>query len=263
MALLRRATRKRFAREGWVQMGLLKAPFCREIRDRFLHEVKPYDGPLLRQLNSQSEPHRLSDDGWMTNPIVHPHLLPVFPGFSTIERDVMRAAPLVEAVEGLMGAPVAMLQSAYYESSLGTKTHLDFNPLERTRPMVGVWIALEDIGPDAGRFFLYPNSHLLPDSDEHARFAELAWASYRQAFVDLERATAEAEAQALLGPLLEGSGLEQRTPALGAGDVLFWTNRVLHGSHAPKPGGGTRHSLLLHFVERDLAAAHGLLATQV
>lgn len=259
MAVLRRKKRRQFEEEGWTRLALLKAPFCRDLRERFLREVKPFDGPLKRQLNSSIEPHRLSEDGWMTNPIVHPHLLKLFPSFCTLEETVMRACPLVEVVQGLLGAPVAMLQSAYYESSLGTKTHLDFNPLDRERPMIGVWIALEDIGAGAGRFFLYPRSHRLPDTPEHRRFSELAWADYRQAFMDLDLDTAGSEAQALLGPMLEEHALERETPALKAGEILFWTNRILHGSHPPEPGGGTRHSLLLHFVERSLAEAQGLV----
>ena len=47
MSLLRKATRRRFEREGWAQLGLLKAPLCRELRERFLHEVKPWSGVNL------------------------------------------------------------------------------------------------------------------------------------------------------------------------------------------------------------------------
>jgi phytanoyl-CoA hydroxylase len=231
---------------------------CARIRHAFRSEVKPYTGSLKRQLTSIDEPHHFSDDGFVTNPIVNPHLRPQFPRFSRIERTVMEACPLVPIVATLLGAPPGMLQSAYYESSRGTHTHLDFNPIDRERPMLGVWIALEGIAETAGRFFLYPNSHSLPMDDRMARFAELAWANYRQAFVELDLDTAEAEAQALLSEITAEHGLAPIAPVLRTGDALFWTNHVLHGSHVPRPGGGSRNSLLFHFVELALLEAQGL-----
>lgn len=254
MGILKRTAARRYAEAGWTQLHLLDEATCRWARGTFLDEVKPHRGSLRRQLTSVDEVHQLSVDGHVTNPVVNPHLCTGFPTFSTLERTVMAACPLVEVVQQLLGAPPAMLQSAYYESSRGTQTHLDFNPLDRERPMVGVWIALEDIAPGAGRFYVLPGSQHLPNDARMQRFAELAWASYRQAFVELEPAVAEVEAQALLAEIARDHQLEREVPALRRGDALFWTNRLLHGSEVPQPGGGTRHSLLLHFIEADLAA---------
>jgi len=234
---------------------------CDAARTAWADEVRDHPGPLLRQLTRVVEPHRRSPDGWVTNPVVNPHRLPQFPAFNAIEVAVMRSCPLVARVGALLGGPPALLQSAYYESSGGTLTHLDFNPLDRARPMVGVWIALEPIGQDAGRFFLYPGSHRIPDDARTTRFAELAWQSYRHAFVERfggELPLAELEAQALLAEIVGAHRLERVTPALHTGDALFWTNRVLHGSDPPRAGGGSRQSLLLHFVEHALVAAAGM-----
>lgn len=257
-SILRRSTLRRFRERGWARIPLLDAGLAEELRQSWLDEVKPWEGPLVRQLTSVAEPHAFSADGHVTNPVVNPYQLGQFPRFSQLERTVMRSVPLVAIVERLLGAPVAMLQSAYYESSRGTLTHLDFNPVDRARPMVGVWIALEDIGPHAGRFYLYPGSQHLPDDDRMQRFSELAWASYRQAFVDLDPSQSETEAQALLAEIFADHPLERETPALRVGEAVFWTNRVLHGSVAPRPGGGTRNSLLLHFIEQRLVDEHGL-----
>jgi phytanoyl-CoA hydroxylase len=261
VAVVRRSVQRRFARDGFVVMPLVPADVCRDVIDRFEREVDPWDGLLVRQLTSQAEPHQRSVDGWMTNPIVNPRLLTGFPSFWDVERTVMQASMLVPVVSGLLGAPPVMLQSAYYCSSQGTKTHVDFNPVDRSRPMLGVWIALEDIGPEAGRFYLYPGSHVLPETPAYARFAELAWANYRQAFVDLDPDTAEVEAQALLAPILAEHALTPVHPPLRAGEAVFWDRRVLHGSDVPRPGGGTRHSLLFHFIEAALATEAGLDVT--
>ncbi|MEZ4320965.1 MAG: phytanoyl-CoA dioxygenase family protein [Myxococcota bacterium] len=250
---------KRFRDEGWLLVrDLLPHDICDPIVQAFVDEVKPYDGPLLRQLTSVDEPHQLSEDGWMVNPVVNPYQRPQFERFSTIEWVAMSNAPVVDHVTRLLGGAPAMLQSAYYESSRGTHTHLDFNPVDRARPMIGLWIALEDIGPGAGRFHVVPRSHRLPMDARMARFAELAWANYRQAFIELDPKTAEAEAQALLAEILDEHGLVREAPALRKGDAILWTNLLLHGSDVPVRGGGTRHSLLFHFVELDLLRQHGL-----
>lgn len=258
MSIVRRKTLRGFRDHGWARMPLLDPALCRSIREQFEQHVKPFDGPLLRQLTSVPEVHHLSVDGYMTNPIVNPHLRHELGPFATIERQVMEGSSLVAAVEQLLGAPPAMLQSTYYESSRGTHPHLDFNPVVRERPMLGVWIALEDIGPDAGRFFLYPDSHTLPRDARMERFAELAWANYRQAFVDLDPDTAEAEAQQMLAAILDEHPRQRLAPALKAGDAVFWSSDLLHGSEVPQPGGGSRSSLLFHFIEASLIDQHGL-----
>ena len=258
MGILRRSVHRGFLRDGWARVPLLDRELAASLRQVWLDEVRPYEGPLLRQLTSVPEVHRFSIDGHVVNPVVNPHRLDVFPRFAQLERTVMGAVPLLELVEAFLGGPAAMLQSAYYESSQGTLTHLDFNPIDRDAPMLGVWIALEDIGPEAGRFHLYPGSQRLPEDARLERFAELAWASYRQAFVDLDPAESEAEAQELLTGILADHALERVAPDLRAGEAVFWTNRILHGSAVPRPGGGTRHSLLLHFVARELVEAHGV-----
>ncbi|MCA9567417.1 MAG: hypothetical protein KC656_06220, partial [Myxococcales bacterium] len=118
---LRRSAVRRFREQGWTRAAILPPATCLEVRRTFLAEVKPWTGPLLRQLTSRAEPHALSVDGYVTNPVANPHRTG-FPAFSTVETTVMRACPLVEVVETLLDGPAAMLQSAYYESSRGTLT---------------------------------------------------------------------------------------------------------------------------------------------
>lgn len=254
-----RRSLRRFRDEGWVRVGgLVPRDVCATIREAFDREVRPHTGPLRRQLTSREEPHRLSADGLVTNPIVNPRLLSGFPELALSEERVMRAGPLVAWASALLGADPCLLQSAYYDSSAGTLPHVDTNPVDRDRPMLGAWIALEDIGPDAGRFFLWPGSHRLPDEPRVRRYRELAWASYRSAFVELLPSAVEAEAQELLVEIARAHGLERTTPPLRAGDAVFWTHAVVHGSEVPRPGGGSRSSLVLHFVELELARRVGL-----
>jgi phytanoyl-CoA hydroxylase len=240
---------------GWIVLrDLVDKAVCAEIVAAWRDEVRPYPGPLLRQLTSVPEVHALSADGWVVNPVVWPARLPIFPRFVTSEVSVMRGSGLVAAVADWLGGAPALLQSAYYESSRGTAPHVDFNPIDRDGPMVGAWVALCDVGPDAGRFFVVPGSDRLPRDARFERFAELAWAGYRAAFVDGGGAWTDRAASELWAEIEAERGLERVAPALSAGDVVLWDRSVVHGSYAPQPGGGPRHSLLMHFVRLDSVA---------
>lgn len=231
-----------------IVRGLVPDEVCDEVVGAFLSEVKPYPGPLPRQLDDRSAPHALSDDGYVTNPVVHPNRLQAFETFRGIEVKVMRASLLVPTVAALLGQPPALLQSAYYESGTGTIGHLDIHPFVSSHPMIGAWIALEDIGEGAGRFFVYPGSHRLPRDERWEQFRQIAWAVYR-ADVDAEGVEdATAAAIQLLDAMTEEHGLTRHVPALQRGDAVLWSNDVVHGSLRPDPGGGSRHSLLMHFM---------------
>lgn len=257
MGVVKRSARRRFDEEGWTLLrGLVPKPVCSEVRQAFLDEVKPYPGPLLRQLTSRWELHDLSDEGWMRNPLQNPHQT-AFERFRRSEQTVMGHSALVLVASELMGTPVAMLQSAYYESSRGTKTHVDFNPIAAERPMVGAWVALEPIDASAGRFFVYPGSHRLERVGALQTYLDLAADNYRSNFVDFDGQADETTARAVLEEVIDAAALERVVPALATGDVLFWRNSLLHGSQVPTPGGDTRHSLLFHFIERRLVQPEG------
>ena len=64
----------------------------------------------------------------------------------------------------------------YFESSKGTPAHYDhcfLDALEEDKEMYGAWIALEDIAESAGRFYVYPGSHLAASPGVGARVNRL------------------------------------------------------------------------------------------
>ena len=163
----------------------------------------------------------------------------------------MRTAPLIRAAEGLLGGRVAMLQSAYWMSSEGISVHLDVHPVHPEAPMLGAWVALEDIAEEAGRFFIVEGSHALPDTDADVAALRLAaHQDWRARYVQ-EGDEAAASVAGLVGRLSDRYGLHQVVPEVERGEVLLWDARVAHGSEAPVPGSQTRHSVLMHFVRQE------------
>src|SRR3546814_4143074 len=68
-----------------------------------------------------------------------------------------------DAVRTIRGEAGKIVQSMYFEGNPATWAHQDsyYLDAEVLGRMVGAWIAVEDIAPGAGRFFIYPGSHRL------------------------------------------------------------------------------------------------------
>ena len=105
--------------------------------------------------------------------------------------------------------------------------------------MCGVWVALEDIHPDAGPLEVYPGSHRLPPL--YAAVAGMRkvrdddWSEFPELFTPrLKRMLAEAEIEPLY-----------YTPKRGA--VLIWHENLAHGGSPRKNDNLTRKSMVSHY----------------
>jgi hypothetical protein len=109
---------------------------------------------------------------------------------------------------------------------------------------VAVWIALDDIHPDAGPFEYVPGSHRWwPPIDQAKMRAALG--------TDGDGPDWPTRSERILTPLFEAE-LDARgitpTPFLGRrGDVLFWHSRLLHRGSIPKDPTLERRGLIMHF----------------
>lgn len=132
-------------------------------------------------------------------------------GTETGSVHVTTHAKLQQALRGLFGEAGKLVQSMYFEGNPATWPHQDTYYLDAQQigRMTAAWIAVEDIAPGAGRFFIYPKSHLLTlakNSGEHDR--------YKKHVLEI----------------IESNGFECRAPALEEGDVLLWAAKTIHGS---------------------------------
>jgi hypothetical protein len=214
------------------------------------HEIRPFEGPLLRQLTSRPEHHAFAG-GRIVNPILA-SALPVsdFPASAAAFDALLGLPALWDLARAWLEDP-GLLQIAWVESTEGSAWHQDFHPILEGGRILGLWVALEDIAPEAGPFRVISGSHL---DDFAADWRALARAAARAQWVDGTDPRGEAGAwlahevdRALLAA---GRHAEELLPA--AGDVIVWDGRLIHGSRPPRAHTGrTRRSVLLHLVPRE------------
>ena len=134
----------------------------------------------------------------------------------------------------------------YFEGNSATWAHQDAYYLDSAEPggMTGAWIALEDIAPGAGRFYVYPRSHLI-DIAPNRGDLDIAFHHDRYKRTSVERNRR---------PRPHAAG----APALCRGDVLFWSPKTIHGSHETTEPQHSRSSITAHL----LAASSELLQFQ-
>lgn len=233
-----------FREHGFVHTPRLVPPaVCDAVVAAWTLEVAPFDGPLRRQHNLREEVHERSADGFIVNPLFGVHDQNQFPELAAAAREVVDATPVRGCAHAVLGKEAKWLQSAFFESSLGTAPHRDDPPFDPDGAMVGAWVALEDIVPEAGPFMLWPGSRDWEDGQLDA-LGRSVRTKLAQGGVDLHAAAAY---HARLALLLDG-----KTPIVGTiakGDVVWWDRRVVHGALTPTAGAGrSRRSLVLHFV---------------
>ena len=228
-----------------VARGLISSQVCDAIRNAFSLEVKNHKQPLLRQRSVAREGHDFSEGHLMTNALldVH-HGMEAFPAFNSAVKGLLEGPSLREPLSTLFGEPAVLVQTMYFESSKGTPAHYDHCFLDSSdgerKELYGAWIALEAIEQAAGRFFLYPYSHWAgtPHAKPDVNRLHAEYVAASREVIDLYDKGPSIKclryvktARGLLDELIEAAGWMPITPTLGKGDVLFFSSRMLHGSH--------------------------------
>jgi phytanoyl-CoA hydroxylase len=236
-----RGAREYLESEGYVVIrGLVDAAACAEICQAFADEVKPYPGFLYRQATAKAERNRFNALGHVMNSILNLQDLDSarFPRLRGRSLDVFTSRSMTQALRTMFGEDPKLVQTMYFEGNAATWAHQDTYYLdsERLGSMVAGWIALEDIHPGAGRFFVYARSHRI-DLQKNGGDFDIAFHHdrYKRLIVDLIRE----------------HRLELRAPALQAGDVLFWAAKTIHGSLATLGTTRTRQSLTAHYIPKS------------
>jgi phytanoyl-CoA hydroxylase len=230
--------RRYYVENGYVVVrNLIPAEACRAARKAFADEVKPYKGFIYRQTTASPERHTLGEHGYMMNPILNVQSLDPrsLSAFRRAALNVITHSRLQQAVQVLLGEPGKLVQSMFFEGNSATPAHQDtyYLDAEEIGRMVAAWVAVEDIAPGAGRFFIYPKSHLLPlvstSGDMDVVFNP---PRYKEHVLDN----------------IARNQLECRAPALGEGDVLLWSSKTIHGSLATTEPERSRSSFTSHFI---------------
>lgn len=206
-----------YDREGYVVVrGAVPGAVCDSLRAAFTREVAPSRAFFMRHGSSRPERHVFTEAGYMRYPIMNLQDLPSakYPDFQRLGLDVLTHPNVQQVISALFDGPGKLMHTMYFEGNQATEAHQDayYIDSEEFGRMVGVWVALEDIQPGAGRFYVYPHSHLLeipskpPSNPNHH--------AYKQHVIRQ----------------ISASGLECWAPAMRKGDAIFWTGKTIHGS---------------------------------
>lgn len=110
------------------------------------------------------------------------------------------------------------------------------------RFMCGVWLAMEDIGPDAGPLFYVPGSHRWPIL-HNGLIGRRGWGSERQ--------SAQGPFQQAFAALVEANGAKEETFLARKGQALIWCANLLHGGSPHLDRRLTRWSQVTHYYFED------------
>jgi hypothetical protein len=172
---------------------------------------------------------RRIQDAWQTDPDVH-------------------AIAANEAVSTLLsklyGRQAFPFQTLNFPVGTQQEAHSDmvhFSSLPE-KFMCGVWLAMEDIHPDAGPLFYYPGSHRWPVMSNALigrRGFETTLNSAQDPFGEAWRALCAAQ------------GAEAHTFLARKGQALIWCANLIHGGSAQNDARLTRWSQVTHYYFED------------
>lgn len=220
-----------------VMRNLIPSAFCDDAVQDFRKEVKPYPGYIYRQATANPEKHVITQTGYMLNSILNVQSMDSrhFSHFKKSSLDVLTHPALVAALHNLINDTPKLVQSMYFEGNPSTWAHQDAYYLdsEEQGRMVAIWVALEDIQPGAGRFYVYPGSHKI-DVQKNGGGIDIAFHHDKY--------------KAHIIKLIDDYKLECIAPALRKGDVLFWHGKTIHGSLQTTQPEYSRNSFTGHYI---------------
>jgi hypothetical protein len=160
--------------------------------------------------------------------------------------DVRRLAvneQLLQLLGAVYGRPAFPFQTLNFP--VGTEQHVHTDSVHFSsmpeRWMCGVWVALEDIHPDAGPLVYYPGSHRWPVFvNEHVGHVHRG-------------STTQAVFEPLWRRLIEAHGTAPDRLVVPAGTALIWAANLLHGGDAHRDRSRTRWSQVTHYYFEDCA----------
>lgn len=223
-----------------IVRGLIPANLLDGANAAFDTEVLPSRRFIYRQATANPERHELTQYGFMLNAILNAQSIDpnYFGAFRNAAVRVFSHENLQTAAKTILGVPGKIVQTMYFHGNPSTWPHQDSYYLdsEVIGAMTAVWVATEDIAPGAGRFFIYPKSHLI---------------DVRKNGGDFEIAFHHDRYKKLIVEIIKSQKLECRAPALAKGDAIFWAAKTIHGSLPTTQPERSRRSFTAHFIPQS------------
>ncbi len=224
-----------FEREGYVVVrGAIPPRLCQAGIDAFRAEVLGDRlGFFERHVSGKFERHQYTPAGYMKYPIMNLQDLASrrHAGFRRAGLTVLTHPAIQRVLAELTGEAARCVHTMYFDGNQTTWAHRDGHYIDSGHDgeMIGVWVAAEDIHPDAGRFFILPRSHRMRVPGEEG---DPNSAQYKARMADFVRD----------GPL------DCVAPVLRQGDLLMWKSMVIHGSLPTGDERWSRRSFTAHYV---------------
>jgi ectoine hydroxylase len=165
-------------------------------------------------------------------------------------RKILFHPPLISLLSFILGKPVELFQSIFFTQGSEQKPHSDFIHMS-TEPkgyLIAIWVALEDVKPEAGPLFYYPGSHRLP----YIMNQDFETGSSRWRIGAHSYARYEAKIQ----ELIHSYGLTPKAFYAQKGDVLIWHANLLHSGATIQNPKLTRKSLVGHYFGKGVLRYH-------
>lgn len=122
------AAARYYADEGYVVLrGLIPHEGCDDLLTVFDREVRWSRHMILRQRNMRYERNVFDVDGFLANPIFNVHDLETrtFAAFKIAALDILTGDGVARVAGTLLGERVKLVQSMFFEGSVGTWAHQD------------------------------------------------------------------------------------------------------------------------------------------
>jgi hypothetical protein len=164
-------------------------------------------------------------------------------------REALTDPSLAELIAFLFGRRAWLFQTINFFEGSQQPIHSDSFHMT-TEPkgfLIGAWIALEDVGPDAGPVVYYPRSHRLP----YVMSEDLGLTGGLLTIPEKDEAYSRRAAE-----LAAESELEPVEFTAAKGDLLLWHANLLHGGRPVTREGATRRSLVAHYFADDVLCYH-------
>jgi len=208
-----------FAENGYV---VIDTQLDEQLIDQAVSAVSPYfgDSAEVPQEPCFADYGRVQD-GWFLDNAIY---------------KIANSKVVLATLKELYSMKAKAFQTLNFEKGTVQATHADsihFNS-EPFGQMCGVWVALEDIGPDQGPLRLYPKSNALaeinyPDCGLTANGKE--YPSYLKK----------------IDSIVNENGFVERRATIKKGQAVIWAANTLHGGAPQNDLTLTRHSQVTHY----------------
>jgi ectoine hydroxylase-related dioxygenase (phytanoyl-CoA dioxygenase family) len=226
------ALRDSLERDGYA---ILDLGLDDTVLDRAVSEVEPLFRPeggmarairrgrravLGRHTAISHRDERRVQDAWIVSPDVN--AIATAPAVLDLLRETYGREPL----------PFQTLNFKFGSEQRPHSDAMHFNS-EPSGFMCGVWLALEDIGPEQGPVVYFPGSHKLEEVTAG----------------DIEGTHSDYED--FVSAVIAREGLEERAALLRRGEALIWSANLIHGGSPQRDRSLTRWSQVTHYFFED------------